>query len=184
MQIYPDIHPALRTKSAPVAPYQIGSLQSLFSEMHQTCIEADGVGLAAPQVGINLRFFIMCPAPNERYPDAPEIPWEVVINPRIIRQSIEMQSAFEGCLSIAGFRGSIARPLEIEVAYTNASHQQISGKLNGFLARVFLHEYDHLDGVLYPDRLAANDKLLTLEEWKNKKEEPAPANLSDPRHLD
>lgn len=153
MKIFTDDHPALRQKSTPVTASQMKALGPLLDEMEKTCIKADGVGLAAPQVGINLSFFIMLPGPNKRYPKAPHGPREVVFNPKIIKKSTKKISDWEGCLSLPGRRAEVPRYASIQVQYYNEHGKLIEKTYEGFLARLFLHEYDHLRGVLYSDYL-------------------------------
>lgn len=124
-----------------------------------------GVGIAAPQVGRSLRLFIMAPRPNPRYPDAPEMEATAVINPEILRVSQEVETGWEGCLSVPGFRGQVPRSLEIDVAFTDRTGKERAERFNGFMARLFQHEFDHLEGILYPERLDRGEALLTLEEF-------------------
>ena len=112
--------------------------------------ENDGVGIAAPQVGNSIRMFIMAPSPNPRYPDAPTMAATAIINPEIVQASAEMEKGWEGCLSVPGFRGLVPRHLEIDVSYLDRTGHAQTAHFSGFLARLFQHEFDHLEGILYP----------------------------------
>ncbi len=127
--------------------------------------ENDGVGIAAPQVGKSIRMFIMAPSPNPRYPDAPTMDPTAIINPEILQMSTEMEKGWEGCLSVPGFRGLVPRHVEIDVAYLDRTGLTRTAHFSGFLARLFQHEYDHLEGILYPSRMIDGDTLVSLEEF-------------------
>lgn len=120
--------------------------------------QANGVGIAAPQVHLSLALFIMASRPNERYPDAPYITPTVVINPHIIEYSEESESGEEGCLSIQDLRFSIYRHQWVRVKYQNLDGQWHSKKLSGFIARIFQHEYDHLQGITLFERAALQEQ--------------------------
>ena len=124
-----------------------------------------GVGIAAPQVGRSVRLFIMAPKPGPRYPDAPLVEPFAVLNPEILRTYGEIQKGWEGCLSVPGFRGLVPRFEHVDAAWLDRDGHRQTGTFSGFLARIFQHEYDHLDGILYPQRMEAEDPLLTLEEF-------------------
>jgi len=124
-----------------------------------------GVGIAAPQVGNSIRLFIMEPKPNPRYPDAPAMDAMAVINPEIVRLSAEMETGWEGCLSVPGYRGKVPRHLEADVTFLDRHGQRHYERYTGFMARLFQHEFDHLEGILYPERLAKGESLVTLEEF-------------------
>ncbi len=124
-----------------------------------------GVGIAAPQVGRSLRLFIMAPQPNSRYPDAPSMEPTAVINPEILGVSEAKDAGWEGCLSVPGFRARVPRHLEVDVAFTDRHGTHRTERFSGFMARLFQHEFDHLEGILYPERLDKDDTLLTLDEF-------------------
>ncbi len=124
-----------------------------------------GVGIAAPQVGKSLRLFIMAPKPNPRYPDAPEGEPLAVINPVILAASGEKEIGWEGCLSVPGYRAQVARHSVVDVAFTDRSGRHLTGRFEGFMARLFQHEFDHLEGILYPERLEQGNTLITLAEY-------------------
>ncbi|MDB5105854.1 MAG: polypeptide deformylase [Fibrobacteres bacterium] len=124
-----------------------------------------GVGIAAPQVGKSLRLFIMAAQPSPRYPDAPAMEPTAIINPEILRVSDSMETGWEGCLSVPGFRAKVPRHLEVDVAFTDRHGVQRAERFTGFMARLFQHEFDHLEGILYPERLDKGETLITLEEF-------------------
>lgn len=122
-------------------------IHALADTMLNSLKDANGVGLAAPQVHQSIALFIMASHPNTRYPDAPLVSPTVVINPSILSASDTMEAGEEGCLSIKGQRFSILRHQWIEVRYQSIAGQWIEEKLTGFIARIFQHEYDHLQGI-------------------------------------
>lgn len=124
-----------------------------------------GVGIAAPQVGRSMRLFIMAPKPGPRYPDAPPMEPFAVINPEIIRLFGEVQKGYEGCLSVPGFRGLVPRYEQVEACWLDRHGNRKRAILSGFVARIFQHEFDHLEGILFPERMDKEDPLLTLEEF-------------------
>lgn len=155
--------PKLTKKSLAIIDYQDPTFQKFVDDLILCGDDNEGVGIAAPQVGKSIRLFIMAPKPNPRYPDAPTMDTTAIINPEIISQSQEMEKGYEGCLSVPGFRGLVPRSVEIEVTYFDRHGIFHHTNFTGFLARLFQHEFDHLEGVLYPTRMEAGDELLTLE---------------------
>jgi peptide deformylase len=139
--------------------------QAFLDQLTRCGLDYQGVGIAAPQVGVPARVFIMAPRPNPRYPDAPALEPFAVINPSIIGASEEMETGWEGCLSVPGFRAQVPRHLEVDAEYTDRRGRLRRERFSGFLARLFQHEFDHLDGILYPDRLPKGSALVTLEEF-------------------
>ncbi|MEO6097675.1 MAG: peptide deformylase [Fibrobacteria bacterium] len=139
--------------------------QAFIDELIRCGHENLGVGIAAPQVGRSLRLFIMAPQPNSRYPDAPAMEPTAIINPEILRVSEERETGWEGCLSVPGFRAKVLRHLEIDVSFTDRRGTPRTERFSGFLARLFQHEFDHLEGILYPERLANGEALITLDEF-------------------
>lgn len=142
MKIYKLGEDVLRKKCEPV-PEVTDSLRETFNEMFETMIAADGVGLAAPQVGIPLRFFVIIADDNVR---------RVFVNPQIISTSQEMSDYDEGCLSLPGFSETIRRPERVTVQALNENGKPFTLQAEGLLARVIQHENDHLDGIVYIDR--------------------------------
>ncbi|KPZ69711.1 Peptide deformylase [Shewanella sp. P1-14-1] len=129
------------------------ALVQLANSMIATMNAAHGVGIAAPQVFSNLAIFIMHSKPNSRYPGAPLTQATVVINPQIIAVSDEMETENEGCLSIAGQRLEVTRHKSITVRYQSLQGDSIEQQLDGFIARIFQHEFDHLQGMTLLERV-------------------------------
>ena len=128
-------------------------LQRLAQDMMETMLAANGVGIAAPQIHYPLAMFIVASRPNARYPDAPVMEPEVMINPAIIHASAEMEKAEEGCLSVPDTRLEIWRYRQIEVRYQDLQGNWQQRNLEGFVARVFQHELDHLNGMTLLERV-------------------------------
>jgi peptide deformylase len=150
--------PVLRRKARKITDFG-QDLQTLLDDMIETMREAPGVGLAAPQVNISLRAIVVEYNDNEDKEVPPKL--YTVINPEITRFSNETETGTEGCLSIPGYVGDVKRSLSITVKGQNRHGQPIKIKANDWLARIFQHEVDHLDGVLFPDRA---ERVWKLEE--------------------
>ena len=143
----------LAEPSLPVRDFADPQLQSIISDMLDTMKEEDGVGIAAPQIGYQLRIIIFGFEANPRYPDEKSIPFTVLINPEIEVLTDEMVDGWEGCLSVPGLRGLVPRYTRINYSGYDINGQRIERFAEGFHARVLQHEYDHLDGILYPMRI-------------------------------
>ncbi|GGP46072.1 peptide deformylase [Shewanella saliphila] len=128
-------------------------LRALADSMLSTMLNANGVGIAATQVFSRASMFIMASNPNERYPDAPSMAPTVVINPQILSVSSTTEAGIEGCLSIPGQRLSILRHQQIKVQYQSLNGELQQHTLTGFVARIFQHEYDHLQGITLLERV-------------------------------
>ncbi len=152
--------PVLRKIAEEVDLKNINSsqLQSLISSL-QLLVRIDGVGLAAPQIGTSLRIFIMY-LPENKNKIREQI---IVINPKIISVSKKLERDQEGCLSLPGYIGFVVRPQQIKVEFFNEFGQKCQRTFNGFNARIFQHEYDHLEGILYIDRIL-NKKINSFYE--------------------
>ncbi|MDQ0009899.1 peptide deformylase [Luteibacter jiangsuensis] len=139
----------------PVPSEMIGSteLESLIQDMFDTMYDAGGVGLAAPQVGVDLQLVIFGFDSSERYPDAPPVPQTILLNPVITPLSQDMEEAWEGCLSVPGLRGAVNRYSLIRYQGIDPKGSPIDRTAEGFHARVVQHECDHLIGRLYPSRI-------------------------------
>jgi peptide deformylase len=159
-------NPLLRQKAAWVDNIQDEHIQQLIDDLITTVIQANGVGIAAPQVAESYRLLIVASRPNARYPDAPEMEPTAMINPRIIAHSAEIVKGWEGCLSVPGIRGFVPRYQTIEVEYTDRYGQLQQQKLTDFVARIFQHEYDHLDGFVFVDRLETTLDMMTEQEFQ------------------
>lgn len=145
--------PRLREVSQPVEYFDTPELHELIEDMFDTMEAADGAGLAAPQIGVLQRVMIFGVDENPRYPDAESVPRTVLINPEYKVVSDEVDGFWEGCLSVPGMRGFVERPAKIEYRGYDELGMLIEREAEGFHATVFQHEYDHLDGILYTDRL-------------------------------
>ena len=159
-------HPVLRTLAAAVEVPASVEVQALVDDMLATLREADGVGIAAPQVHEPVAVFIVASRPSPRYPDAPVMEPEVVINPEILERSVEMIRGWEGCLSIPGIRGEVSRHRRIRARYQTLAGQQIEREFTDFVARIFQHEDDHLRGIVFLDRLESTRDIVTEREYQ------------------
>lgn len=139
--------------SLPLTEFGTPYLHDLLKDMHETMIECNGVGIAAPQIGVNLQVVIFGFEHSKRYPKEEPIPFTVLINPTVEILSDEMVSDWEGCLSIPGFRGLVPRYRKIKYSGYDAEGNFFSRKVKDFHARVVQHEYDHIQGTLYPERI-------------------------------
>jgi peptide deformylase len=128
-------------------------LKALLVDMWDTMEEQNGAGLAAPQIGVNLRVVIFGYEENPRYPDAPPVPQTVLINPEIEILNDQIEDGWEGCLSVPGMRGVVPRYTDIRYRGIDPEGNAIDRVVSGFHARVVQHECDHLDGILYPSRM-------------------------------
>ncbi|EQC31558.1 polypeptide deformylase [Saprolegnia diclina VS20] len=146
---------ALRQVSTNVK--DVHDMRSIVSAMTSIVGEHQGLGLAGPQIGVNKRLFLMV----KDLPEDEETPltYEPIFNPRIVSSSKEMTRDFEGCLSFPGYQGVVARSSDIEVLYTNADGKETHRELSGLHARVFQHELDHLDGVMFLDKCNVNSLI-------------------------
>lgn len=145
--------PRLLRVAEPVKEFGTPELEALIADMFDTMHAANGAGLAAPQIGVNLRLVIYGFKQNTRYPDAPPVPETVLINPKLRPLSAEMVDGWEGCLSVPGLRGVVPRFSALHYEGFDQYGNVISRDADGFHARVVQHECDHLDGILYPMRI-------------------------------
>lgn len=143
----------LLRQAEPLIEFGTPELLALLADMRETMKAYDGVGLAAPQIGVNLRVVIFEVESNPRYPDAEPVPQTVLINPVITPMDSEMQEDWEGCLSVPGMRGKVPRYMNIRYQGMDEHANPIDRTVSGFHARVVQHECDHLDGILYPMRI-------------------------------
>jgi len=163
-------HPVLRARAKPVDPADITSprIQSLIDSMFETMQEYQGVGLAAPQVHESLRLFVAGFPPRragEEDDEETRVPLMAVINPEITPVGTATAEDWEGCLSIPDIRGRVARRVDIEVRAYDRRGRKMELRAKGFTARVIQHETDHLDGVLFFDRMKSLETLTFLEEY-------------------
>jgi peptide deformylase len=159
-------NPILRQKAVFVENVQDEKIQNLINELITSVAQANGVGIAAPQIAASYRLFIVASRPNKRYPYAPEMPATAMINPQIIAHSSEMVKGWEGCLSVPGIRGLVPRYQTIEIEYTDRNGNLQKQELTDFVARIFQHEYDHLEGLVFLDRVENNHDLISEEEYQ------------------
>jgi peptide deformylase len=146
--------PRLLQQARPVNEFDTPALHELLADMQDTMAAAQGAGLAAPQIGVDLQVVIFgTDAPNPRYPDAPIVPLTVLINPVITPLGDEEEEGWEGCLSVPGLRGLVPRHRRIRYQGRDPQGRRIDRDVDGFHARVVQHECDHLQGVLYPMRV-------------------------------
>lgn len=160
--------PVLRVGAAPLRPEAIGTpeLRQLVVDIVDTMRASGGIGIAAPQIGEPVQAVVIeIAAESTRYPDMQPFALEVFLNPRITVLDATPQSFWEGCLSVPGLRGLVARPRGVRVDYLTVDGLEQSIVAEGFLATVFQHELDHLDGVLFVDRLPDTRRLATIENY-------------------
>jgi peptide deformylase len=170
MQTAPPIlqlgHPQLRQTAPAISDPQTLQVQQWIDQLLHQMETAGGVGIAAPQLGIAQQLMIVASRPTPRYPQAPEMPPTVMMNPQILDRSIEMEKGWEGCLSVPGLRGLVPRHTAITVSYEDRAGNTQQQDLSGFIARVFQHEYDHLQGIVFVDRVENTQELMTEQEYQ------------------
>jgi peptide deformylase len=138
----------------------------LIDDMISTMKKARGVGIAAPQIGLGINLFIVAPEPSVRYPKAPRMAPVAMINPKLVRHSAKLVTDWEGCLSIPGLRGRVPRYHAVEIEFTTRDGRRLRGKLTGFVARIFQHEFDHICGKVYLDRVQDTRTFVTEAEYR------------------
>jgi peptide deformylase len=159
-------NPLLRAIAQPIDRIDDPSVQTLIDRLIATAKQANGVGIAAPQVANSYRLLIVASRPNLRYPHAPEMEPTAMINPVILAKSDEVEKGWEGCLSVPGIRGLVPRSQAIEVEYCDRDGRVCKQELTDFVARIFQHEYDHLDGKVFLDRVESTHDLMTESEFE------------------
>ena len=145
--------PRLLRQAQPVPAFDTPELHALVADLFDTMRALDGAGLAAPQIGVDLRVVIFGFGRNPRYPDAPAVPETVLVNPELTPLSDELEDGWEGCLSVPGLRGAVPRHKHLRYTGWDAGGRRVEREVEGFHARVVQHECDHLDGILYPMRI-------------------------------
>lgn len=145
--------PRLLRIAEPVQYFDTPALHALVADMFETMRAAGGVGLAAPQIGINLQLVIFGFEQNQRYPGAPAIPQTILINPTLYPLTDATEQGWEGCLSVPGLRGAVPRYTQLRYSGYDEYGEMIDRTVDGFHARVVQHECDHLIGRLYPTRM-------------------------------
>jgi len=161
-------HPVLRRVAEPVAIEAIlrPEFQQFIDDMIETMHEYEGVGLAAPQVHVSQQVAVLEVGKNPRRPDVPSVPLTVLINPRVTMLTEETVDGWEGCLSIPEMRGVVPRYTELRVDALDRTGKPVEFIAKDFHARVIQHEYDHLQGKVYLDRMPSLDTLSHLAEWQ------------------
>jgi peptide deformylase len=166
-------HPVLREKAKPVEAFGTPELRQLLEDMKETMAAKNGAGLAAPQIGVSQRLVIFGVDHNPRYPDAEEVPFTVLVNPKLVMLTREVEEDWEGCLSVPGMRGVVPRYTKLRYSGFDIEGNPIERVAEGFHARVVQHECDHLDGILYPQRMTDmsrfgfNEELFPGEEIRD-----------------
>jgi peptide deformylase len=157
-------HPVLRERAKPVARFATPELRALVQDMKDTMAAKNGAGLAAPQIGVSERIVIFGVDKNPRYPDAEEVPFTVLVNPQIVMLTREVEEGWEGCLSVPGMRGVVPRYTKLRYSGFDEEGRPVERVAEGFHARVVQHECDHLDGILYPQRITDLSRFGFIEE--------------------
>ena len=146
-------HPLLRQVAQPIGVFDAAQMHELLTDMEDTMRALNGAGIAAPQIGVSLRVVIFEMQENPRYPHVTPIPFTVLINPVLEPLGTEMEEGWEGCLSVPGLRGLVPRFRRLHYSGLDRDGQAFERTVEGFHARVVQHEVDHLDGLLFPQRI-------------------------------
>lgn len=157
--------PVLRQIAEPISDVFAPATQTLINALQTTLAGTQGVGLAAPQIGISQRVVIVASRPTVRYPYAPLMNPTVMINPHYETLSDDKEKGWEWCLSVPSIRALVPRYTNILVHYTNVQGETVDLPLEGFTARVFQHEYDHLDGFVFLDRVEDTRDMVAESEY-------------------
>ncbi|MDR2816436.1 MAG: peptide deformylase [Proteiniphilum sp.] len=173
LPIYIYGHPALRKVAQDIDPENYPNLKKLIANMFETMYAAEGVGLAGPQVGLEDRIFVvdLSPIADEKHPEFKDFK-KAFINAHIIERRGEVEAVEEGCLSIPGIHEKVPREDEIHIRYIDENLQPHDETYSGYMARVIQHEYDHIDGVLFTDKISplrkrmVKGKLADMEKGK------------------
>ncbi|WP_419773997.1 peptide deformylase [Halarcobacter sp.] len=153
----------LRQKAKEVENINSKEILTIIKKMLDCVKLSRGVGLAAPQIFESYQILIISSHPNDRYPNAPLMEDEILINPKIINKSETIEKDWEGCLSIPGIRALVPRHKTIEVEYTTLDNKKVQVVFEDFVARIFQHEYDHLLGKVYIDRVETPKDIISEE---------------------
>ena len=155
----------LRLQAQVVTDMQSAEIRRIIESMQDTLATTQGVGIAAPQISVSKRIIIIASRPTPRYPSAPLMEPTVMINPAFQTLSDTREKDWEGCLSIPGIRALVPRYKEILINYTSQQGVLVEARLEGFIARVFQHEFDHLEGKVYLDRVEDNRDIFAESEY-------------------
>lgn len=159
-------HPVLRQLAVPVEDFNKPEIIAIIADMQATLAQSNGVGIAAPQIYESLQIVIIASRPSVRYPNAPLIQPTLMINPKFQPLSPNKEKDWEGCLSIPGIRALVSRYTQIQVNYFEQQGQQQEQALSGFVARIFQHEYDHLQAKVYLDQVKYNQDIISESEFQ------------------
>ncbi len=161
-------HPALRIPAEAVDPSILGGeeMQALIDDLFDTMEDASGVGLAATQVGLGLQLFVYLAVDPEAADDAPPPSRKVLVNPMLEPLAGELAYDWEGCLSIPDMRGLVPRHPQVQVHALDRQGQSLKLRLDGYEARIVQHEFDHLNGIVFLDRMRDLRSLCFTEEWE------------------
>jgi peptide deformylase len=165
-------NPILRHIAQPILDVRDQKIQTLIDDLLWTVARSQGVGIAAPQVAQSYQLMIVASRPNLRYPTAPEMPPTPLINPKILAHSTEVVKGWEGCLSVPGIRGQVPRYQAIEVEYLDRTGKQQTVEMTDFIARIFQHEFDHFNGLVFLDRVEDTQDLVTEKEYQQRHQLP------------
>jgi len=157
--------PVLRQIAQPVQSVKDPKIQTLIDQMVAALQNASGVGIAAPQLGVSLQLLVVASHPNSRYPHAPLMTPTPMVNPQLNCYGGAPMKGWEGCLSVPNVRGLVPRYPTVEVRYCDRYGNRQQQKLEGFVARIFQHEFDHLQGKVFTDRVDGPDDLFTEAEY-------------------
>jgi peptide deformylase len=146
-------HPLLRQAAVPVTAFASAELRELIVDMDETMRALSGAGIAAPQIGVSLRVVIFEVRENPRYPHVTPVPYTALVNPVLTPLDDSQEEGWEGCLSVPGMRGLVPRYRRLRYEGFTPEGAAIDRTVEGFHARVVQHEVDHLDGILYPQRI-------------------------------
>lgn len=158
--------PVLRQKARPIGNFKSPKVQKLITDLLATVMDVDGVGISAPQVYQSLRLFILASHPNPRYPHAPKMKPTAIINPKILSLSQDKAKDWEGCLSLPGLRALVSRSKKIEVEYFTQKGGTVRKVYKDFIARIFQHEFDHLEGLVFLDRIETSQDVVMEKEYQ------------------
>src|SRR5258708_3343822 len=156
--------PLLRERAEPVEKFATPEPRALLQDMQDTAAARSGAGPAAPQIGVSRRLVIFGVEKNERYPDAEPVPFTVLVNPKIVILTRDIEEEWEGCLSVPGMRGIVPRYTKLRYSGFDIEGNPLERVAEGFHARVVQHECDHLDGILYPQRMTDMSRFGFNEE--------------------
>jgi peptide deformylase len=159
-------NPKLRQPAQPIINPHDPLLQALIDELLLRMEQANGVGIAAPQVGIAQQLIIIASRPTPRYPHAPEMTPLPMLNPQVVDCATTTEKGWEGCLSVPGIRGLVPRYISVTVEYLDRNGEPQQQTFHDFVARIFQHEYDHLQGVVFIDHVEYTTELMSEQEYQ------------------